>query len=132
LACALTRARRVTHFVRLKSGSRKQSLSLHEPLCRDLMLPQSPLSKIETDPPTCQTEKGENRNWVGRLKKVSFYFLETLCMTCSEVGKVIMYLRALLRDIGSEQTLTTDVYEDYRVCIAMIPCTVNPLDSVAH
>jgi hypothetical protein len=53
-------------------------------------------------------------------------------MTCSEVGKVIMYLRALLRDIGSEQTLTTDVYEDYRVCIAMIPCTVNPLDSVAH
>ncbi len=36
--------KRVNHSVRLRSGYRKQSLSLDEPLCRDFMLPQFPLS----------------------------------------------------------------------------------------
>jgi hypothetical protein len=43
------RAVRFTHSVRLRSGYRKQSLSLDELLCRDFMLP---LSKIETGPAT--------------------------------------------------------------------------------
>ena len=51
-------------------------------------------------------------------------------MSSSEVGKEILCLRALLRDIGSEQTLTTDVYEDYRACIVMIPCAANPPDTL--
>jgi hypothetical protein len=62
-------------------------MSVFEPLCRDLMLPQFPLSydqlpsiKIETVPPTCLTEKleGEDRNWTGadrkKQRKDSFYF----------------------------------------------------------
>ena len=41
--CVLTRAGRVTQSVRLRPGYRKQSLSLHEPLCHDLVLPQFPV-----------------------------------------------------------------------------------------
>jgi len=38
-------------------------------VCRDLMLPQFPLSKIGTYPPTYLAEKGENRNWTDRLEE---------------------------------------------------------------
>ena len=41
------------------------SVNFDDPLCRDLMLPQFPLSKV--------------RNWTGRLKKPSFYFSESHC-----------------------------------------------------
>ena len=40
--CALTRAGRATHCVRLRSDCRKQSLSLEGPRCRDLMFPLFP------------------------------------------------------------------------------------------
>jgi hypothetical protein len=39
--------------------------SLDEPPCRDSML--HPLFKIEPHPPACLSDKGENRNWAGRL-----------------------------------------------------------------
>ena len=95
------------------------------------MLPQSPLSKIETDPPTCLTDKGENRNWVGRLKKKLYSIpWKRSVWPPARVGKEILYLCALLRDVGSEQTLTTHVYEDNRACITMIPCTANPPDTL--
>ena len=56
-------------------------VSLDEPRCRDLMLPQFPMSfdqfpyvkiEIETEPTTCRTDKGENRKWTERLKKQCF------------------------------------------------------------
>jgi hypothetical protein len=74
---ALASAGRETHSVmlRLRPGSRKPSLSLHEHLCRDLMLPQFPLSHERTHP--CLTDKGESRDWGGRLKKDGFYSSET-------------------------------------------------------
>jgi hypothetical protein len=37
------------------------------------MLPQFLLSKIETHPPTCWKQKGENRNWAGGLKCQSLF-----------------------------------------------------------
>ena len=36
-------------LILLRSDHRRQSLSLDEPLCRDLKLPQIPLSKIGTE-----------------------------------------------------------------------------------
>ena len=65
------RRKSVTHSASLRSGYRKHVLSIDEPLCRDLLLPQFPLSKIGTHPPTCLTDKAENGNWTGRLKKTS-------------------------------------------------------------
>ncbi len=49
--CALTRAGRVSHSVRLACGYRRQSLSLYEPLCRDvtLLLFYGPLVSKETE-----------------------------------------------------------------------------------
>ena len=44
-------------------------------------------------------------------------------MATSEVGKEILYLRVLLRDNGSEQTLPTNVQEDNLACIA--PCILS-------
>ena len=51
---------------------RKQSVSLDEPLCRDLMLPQVPLSEIGTGPASCMSDKGDFP-LSGRLKKASSY-----------------------------------------------------------
>ena len=64
-----TRSENLTSFlhlcysVTLRPGYIKQSLSLHESLCRDLKLPQFPLSKLETHPPTCLTDGGEIINF---------------------------------------------------------------------
>jgi hypothetical protein len=40
-------------------------------------------------------------------------------MAASEIGKEILYLRAILRDVGHAQTAPTDIYEDNLACIAM-------------
>ena len=69
------RTGRVTRFVSLRPGYRKHSLSLDEPLFRDLMLTQFLLSKIEGDPPTCLTDKGENKNWDVH-RSTEFLFLD--------------------------------------------------------
>ncbi len=72
--CALTRAGSVTRSVWFRSSYRKQSLSLDEPLCRDLMLLQCPCCytpafdqftsiKSKINPPICLTDESENRNW---------------------------------------------------------------------
>ena len=45
-------------------------------------------------------------------------------MTASEVGKEILYLRAILRDVGHAQTAPTNIYEDNLVCIVM---STNPV-----
>jgi hypothetical protein len=57
-ACALTCAGRVTHSVRLRSGYRRQSLSLDEPLCRE---------PLETEPPHVPTLPAERRFLSGEL-----------------------------------------------------------------
>ncbi len=51
-----------THSVGLRAGFRKQSLSLDEPLCRDLMLPHFPLSKIGTGSLGWPTEKNQDES----------------------------------------------------------------------
>jgi hypothetical protein len=45
-------------------------------------------------------------------------------MAGSEVGKKILYLRAILRDVGYAQTAPTNIYEDNLACIAM---STNPV-----
>ena len=44
------RTGRLTQSVRLRPGYTKHSMSLYKPVCRDLKLPQFPLSKIGTYP----------------------------------------------------------------------------------
>ena len=39
-------------------------------------------------------------------------------------GKEILYLRAILRDVGYAQTASTNIYEDNLACIAM---STNPV-----
>ncbi len=68
---------RVTHSVRLRSGYKRQSL--HEPLCRDLMLP---LSKIETHPPPSKIETHPHQIESGPApteKRHGFYLSTTHC-----------------------------------------------------
>ena len=45
-------------------------------------------------------------------------------MTVSEVGKEILYLRAILRDVGHSQISPTNIYEDNLVSITM---STNPV-----
>jgi hypothetical protein len=45
-------------------------------------------------------------------------------MTASEVGKEIIYLRAILRDVGYAHHAPTNIYEDNLACIAM---STNPV-----
>jgi hypothetical protein len=45
-------------------------------------------------------------------------------MSVSEVGKEILYLRVILRNVGHEQLAPTDIYEDNLACIAM---STNPV-----
>ena len=45
-------------------------------------------------------------------------------MAASEVGNEILHLRALLRDVGHEQTAPTNIYEDNLACIVM---STNPV-----
>ena len=49
---------------------------------------------------------------------------ETEHMTAGVVGKEILYLRALLRDVAHEQLAPTDIYEDNLACITMF---TNPV-----
>jgi hypothetical protein len=45
-------------------------------------------------------------------------------MTVNEVGKEILYLRVILRDVGYTQTALTNIYEDNLACTAM---STNPV-----
>ncbi len=45
-------------------------------------------------------------------------------MTVNEVGKEILYLRVVLRDVGYTLHAPTNIYEDILTCIAM---STNPV-----
>ena len=59
-----------------------------------------------------------------RQDSVALSTSEAEYMAASEVGKEILYLLALLRDVGHEQIATTDIYEDNLDCIVM---STNPV-----
>ena len=59
-----------------------------------------------------------------RQDSVALSTSEAEYMTASEVGKEILYLRALLRDVGHEQCVSTDIYVDNLDCIVM---STNPV-----
>ena len=64
-------------------------------------------------------------SWKSRRQdSVALSTSEAEYMAASEVGKEILYLRALLRDVGHEQLAPTDIYEDNLACIAM---STNPV-----
>jgi hypothetical protein len=64
-------------------------------------------------------------SWKSRRQdSVTLSTSEVEYMSASEVGKEILYLRALLRDVGHEQLAPTDIYEDNLACIAM---STNPV-----
>ena len=59
-------------------------------------------------------------SWKSRRQdSVALSTSETEYMSVSEVGKEILYLRAILRNVGHEQLVPTDVYEDNLACITM-------------
>ena len=55
------------------------------------------LSNVETEAPVCLKDKGENRNWAGRLKQSCFYFyalystwgLGSLLTLCGSVREIV-------------------------------------------
>ena len=59
-----------------------------------------------------------------RQDSVALFTSETEYMAVSEVDKEILYLRALLHDVGHEQLAPTDIYEDNLACIVM---STNPV-----
>jgi hypothetical protein len=63
-------------------------------------------------------------SWKSRRQdSVALSTSEAEYMAASEVGKEILYLRAILRDVGYAQTTPTNIYEDNLACIAM---STNP------
>jgi hypothetical protein len=64
-------------------------------------------------------------SWKSRRQdSVALSTSEAEYMAASEVGKEILYLRAILRDVGYAQTAPTHIYEDNLACIAM---STNPV-----
>jgi hypothetical protein len=64
-------------------------------------------------------------SWKSRRQdSVALSTSEAEYMAASEVGKEILYLRAILRDVGYAQTAPTNIYEDNLACIAM---STNPV-----
>jgi hypothetical protein len=55
----------------------------------DLMLPQFPSIKIETEPTTCLTDNGQKRNLTDRLEEASFYFSVTHCSKRVSDGRLL-------------------------------------------
>ena len=68
---------------------------------------------------------GDPTSWKSRRQdSVALSASEAEYMVVSEVVKGILYLRAILRDVGYTQTATTNIYEDNLVCITM---STNPV-----
>ncbi len=68
---------------------------------------------------------GGDISWKSRRQdSVALSASESECMTASEVGKEIVYLRVILRDVGHAPTVPTNIYEDNLTCIAM---STNPV-----
>ena len=68
---------------------------------------------------------GGSISWKSRRQhSVTLSTSEAEYMTASEVGKEILYLHALLRDVGREQTAPTNIYEDNLACTVM---STNPV-----
>jgi hypothetical protein len=64
-------------------------------------------------------------SWKSRRQdSVALSTSEAEYMAASEVGKEILYLRSILRDVGYAQTAPTNIYEDNLACIAM---STNPV-----
>ena len=64
-------------------------------------------------------------SWKSRRQdSVALSTSEAEYMAASEVGKEILYLRAILRDVGYAQTAPTNIYQDNLACIAM---STNPV-----
>jgi len=55
--------------MRSDQNYRRKSLSLYEPLCRDLMLPQFLLAKVVMDPSTFPSDKGEELGQHAGIRK---------------------------------------------------------------
>ena len=68
---------------------------------------------------------GGPTSWKSRRQdSVALSTSEAEYMTASEVGKEILYLLAILRDVGHAQIAPTNIYEDNLACIAM---STNPV-----
>ncbi len=64
-------------------------------------------------------------SWKSRRQdSVALSTSEAEYMAASEVGKEILYLRAILCDVGYAQTAPTNIYENNLACIAM---STNPV-----
>jgi hypothetical protein len=64
-------------------------------------------------------------SWKSRRQdSVALSASETQNMVVNEVGKEILYLHVILRDVGYAQTPSTNIYEDNLACIAM---STNPV-----
>jgi hypothetical protein len=64
-------------------------------------------------------------SWKSRHQdSVALSTSEAEYMTVSEVGKEILYLCAILHDVGYAQTASTNIYEDDLACITM---STNPV-----
>jgi hypothetical protein len=68
---------------------------------------------------------GGSISWKFRRQvSVALSTSEAEYMAASKVGKEILYLRVILRDVGYAQTAPTNMYEDNLACIAM---STNPV-----
>jgi hypothetical protein len=64
-------------------------------------------------------------SWKSRRQdSVALSTSEAEYMAASEVGKELLYLRAILHDVGYAQTSPTNIYEDNLACIGM---STNPV-----
>jgi hypothetical protein len=122
----------VEHTLRYLGGTFDKSLCFS----RDCPIVDTPWGWVDSDwagdtdthrshTPYIIMMNGGPISWKSRRQdSVALSTSEAEYMAATEVGKEILYLRVILRDVGYAQTTPTNISEDNLACIAM---STNPV-----